>query len=92
MSCKFLVGLQDYNSFMLPRMTIRVKGTTGLLIAAALIVLTVVYPSPYRAFFREFFLISLGLGIVIAAALYLRNKYFPVREKDMENKRPLGLD
>jgi hypothetical protein len=77
---------------MLPRMTIRVKGTTGLLIAAALIVLTVVYPSPYRAFFREFFLISLALGIVIAAALYLRNKYFPVREKDMENKRPLGLD
>lgn len=77
-----------YNSSMLPRMTIRVKGTTGLLIAAALITVFLVYVPPYRAFL----LISLGLGIVIAAVLYLRNKYFPVKEKDIENKRPLGLD
>ena len=77
---------------MLPRMTIRVRGTTGLLIAAALIILAVVYPSPYRVFFREFFLISLGLGLIIAAIFYLRNKYFPVKEKDVENKRPLGLE
>jgi hypothetical protein len=73
---------------MLPRMTIRVKGTTGLLIAAAIIVVFLVYLPPYRAFL----LISLGLGVVIAIMLYLRNKYFPVREKDVENKRPLGLD
>jgi hypothetical protein len=73
-------------------MTFRVKGTTGLLIAAAIIVLAVLYPSAYRAFFREFFLISLGLGVVIAVVLYLRNKYFPVKEEDVENKRPLGLD
>jgi len=73
---------------MLPRMTIRVKGTTGLLIAAAIIIVFLVYLPPYRAFL----LISLGLGLIIAAILYLRNKYFPVREKDVENKRPLGLD
>jgi hypothetical protein len=73
---------------MLPRMTIRVKGTTGLLIAAAIIVVFLVYLPPYRAFL----LISLGLGVLIAIVLYLRNKYFPVREKDVENKRPLGLD
>jgi hypothetical protein len=73
---------------MLPRMTIRVKGTTGLLIAAAIIVVFLVYLPPYRAFL----LISLGLGVLIAIILYLRNKYFPVREKDVENKRPLGLD
>jgi len=73
---------------MLPQMTIRVKGTTGLVIAAALIIVFLIYVPPYR----KFFLISLGLGVVIAAILYLRNKYFPVKEKDVENKRPLGLD
>ena len=72
----------------MPRMTIRVKGTTGLLIAAAIILVFLVELPAYRVFFA----ISLGLGIVIAAILYLRNKYFPVREKDVENKRPLGLD
>lgn len=73
---------------MLPRMTFRVKGTTGLLIAAAIIVIFLVELPAYRAFF----LISLGLGIIVAVALYLRNKYFPVKEEDVENKRPLGLD
>src|SRR5262249_29256069 len=92
-SCKILWWVRrDYNNFMLPRMTIRVKGTTGLLIAAAFIVLLVVYPTAYRPFFRAFFFISVGLGIVIAAILYLRNKYLPVKEKDVENKRPLGLE
>ena len=78
----------DYNSLMLPRMTVRVKGTTGLLVAAALITVFLVYVPAYRLFF----LISLGLGVVIAAILYLRNKYVPVKEKDVENKRPLGLE
>lgn len=78
----------DYNSLMLPRMTVRVKGTTGLLVAAALITVFLVYVPAYRLFF----LISLGLGVIIAAILYLRNKYVPVKEKDVENKRPLGLD
>ena len=69
-------------------MAIRVKGTTGLLIAAVIIIVFLFALPAYRAFF----LISLGLGILIAGILYLRNKYFPVREKDVENKRPLGLD
>jgi hypothetical protein len=73
---------------MLPRMSIRVKGTTGLLIAAAIIIIFLVGLPAYRVFF----LISLGLGIVIAGLLYLRNKYYPVSDKDVENKRPLGLD
>ena len=79
---------QYYNSLMLPRMTVRVKGTTGLLVAAALMAVFFVYVPAYRAFF----VISLGLGVVIAAILYLRNKYVPVKEEDVENKRPLGLD
>ena len=61
---------------------------SALLIAAAIILVFLVELPAYRVFFA----ISLGLGIVIAAILYLRNKYFPVREKDVENKRPLGLD
>jgi hypothetical protein len=73
---------------MLPRMSIRVKGTTGLLVAAAIIIVFLVALPAYRAFFA----ISLGLGLIIAGILYLRNKYFPVSDKDVENKRPLGLD
>jgi hypothetical protein len=73
---------------MLPRMSIRVKGTTGLLVAAAIIIIFLVALPAYRAFFA----ISLGLGLIIAGILYLRNKYFPVSDKDVENKRPLGLD
>jgi len=73
---------------MMPRMTIRVKGTTGLLIAAAFIVVLLVVLPPYRIFL----LVSLGLGIGVAAVLYLRNKYFPVKEEDVANKRPLGLE
>ena len=43
--------------------------------------------------YRWFFLISVGIGIVVAAALYTWHKYVPVKEKDIENnKRPLGLD
>jgi hypothetical protein len=36
--------------------------------------------------------ISVGIGIIVAALLYLRNKYRPIREEDVETKRPLGLD
>ena len=73
---------------MLHRFSIRVRGTTGLLIAAVIIVVFLIALPAYRVFF----LISLALGIVIAALLYLRNKYFPVGDKEVENKRPLGLD
>jgi hypothetical protein len=73
---------------MLPRMSIRVKGTTGLLIAGAIIMFFLVALPAYRVFFA----VSLALGLVIAGLLYLRNKYFPVNDEDVENKRPLGLD
>ena len=72
---------------MLQRFSIRVRGTTGLLIAAVIIVVFLIALPAYRVFF----LISVALGIVIAALLYLRNKYFPVGDKEVENKRPLGL-
>jgi len=73
---------------MLPGMNISVKGTTGLIIAAVIIVAVLVSFPAYRAFFA----ISVGIGVVVAALLYLRNKYRPITDKDVENKRPLGLD
>ena len=69
-------------------MRIQIKGRTGLLIAAAIIVAVLVSFPAYRVFFA----ISVGIGIIVAALLYLRNKYRPIRGDDVENKRPLGLD
>ncbi len=64
------------------------KGTTGLLIAAVVIVAVLIgFPA-----YRPFFAISIGIGILVAGLLYLRNKYRPIRDEDVENKRPLGLD
>jgi len=72
---------------MLPPMTIHMKGTTGLIVAAVIIgVVLIAFPA-----YRLFFGISVGIGVIVAALLYLRNKYRPITDKDVENKRPLGL-
>ena len=65
------------------------KGTAALLLALGVVAgLLIEFPA-----YRWFFLVSLGIGIVVAAILYLWNKHVPVKEKDIENhKRPLGLD
>jgi hypothetical protein len=68
-------------------MRIRVKGTTGLLIAAAIMITVLIAFPAYRIFFA----ISVGIGIIVAGILYLRNKYRPIRDEDVNNKRPLGL-
>lgn len=68
-------------------MVIRVKGTTGLIIAAAIIITVLIAFPAYRVFFA----ISVGIGVIVATILYLRNKYRPISDKDIENKRPLGL-
>jgi apolipoprotein N-acyltransferase len=73
---------------MLPRMTIRVKGTTGLIVAAVIMIAVLIAFPAYRVFLA----ISLGIGIVVALVLHLRNKYRPIREEDVNRKRPLGLD
>lgn len=72
---------------MLPRMNIHVKGTTGLIVAAVIMVAVLIAFPAYRVFFA----ISVGIGVVVAGILYLRNKYRPITDKDVENKRPLGL-
>jgi dolichol kinase len=73
---------------MLPRMSIHVKGTTGLVVAGVIMVAVLIGFPAYRVFLG----ISLGIGIVVALILYLRNKYRPIRDEDVNNKRPLGLD
>jgi predicted Kef-type K+ transport protein len=70
-------------------MTIRVKGTTGLIVAAVIMVAVAVAFPAYRLFLA----VSIAIGLVVAGILYLRNKYSPIRDEDVENdKRPLGLD
>ena len=73
---------------MLPRISIPMKGATGLIVAAAIIAAVLISFPAYRVFFA----ISVGIGVVVAGLLYLRNKYRPITDKDVENKRPLGLD
>jgi hypothetical protein len=64
------------------------RGSTGLIAVAAVILILLIWLPAYR----WFFLISLGIGGIVAGILYFWNKYRPIKEKDVENKRPLGLD
>ena len=72
---------------MLPGMSISVKGTTGLIVAAVIIAVVLISFPAYRVFFA----ISVGIGVIVAGILYLRNKYRPITDEDIENKKPLGL-
>lgn len=65
------------------------RGKTGLLAAIAVVVVLLVGLPAYR----WFFLISVGIGIVIAGGLALWYKLRPIRETDVQNtKKPLGLE
>jgi uncharacterized membrane protein YesL len=66
---------------------VSMKGTTSLIVAAVVIAVVLLFLPAYRLFFG----ISVLIGIAVAGILYLRNKYFPVKEEDLDNKRPLGL-
>jgi hypothetical protein len=81
--------LQFHYCPMLPRMSIHVKGTTGLVVAAVIMIAVAIAYPPYWLILG----ICIGIGIVVALILYLRNKYSPIRDDDINNnKRPLGLD
>ena len=66
---------------------IPIRGTMAVLVAAIIVAVTLIWLPAYRLFFG----ISLGIGIVVAAILYLWHRLRPVKEEDIENKRPLGL-
>lgn len=67
---------------------IPVRGTAALTVALAIVAVTLIWLPAYRLFFA----ISLGIGVVVALALYLWHRFRPVRDEDVENKRPLGLN
>ena len=70
------------------RSGISIKGKSGLIVAVAVVaILLIAFPA-----YRWFFAISVGIGVLVAGSLYLWHKLRPIKEKDLENKKPLGLD
>jgi Na+/melibiose symporter-like transporter len=64
------------------------SGATGLIVAVGVVVVLLIALPAYR----WFFLISVGIGLLVAGILFLWYRFRPVREEDIENnKRPLGL-
>ena len=64
------------------------RGAAGLIVAIAVVLLLLIWLPAYR----WFFLISVGIGLVVAAILYLWHRLRPLQEDDVERKRPLGLE
>lgn len=64
------------------------KGAGALIIAVAVVVILLIAFPPYRLFF----LISIGIGVVIAGGLQLWHRLMPAKVDESENKRPLGLE
>lgn len=65
-----------------------VKGKTGLVVAVAVVaVLLIAFPA-----YRLFFVVSVAIGVIVAGGLFLWHKVRPIREEDLEDKKPLGLD
>jgi len=63
------------------------RGAGALLVAVAIVATLLVMLPAYR----WFFLISVAIGVGVAGILYLWNKYKPIKEEDVDHKRPLGL-
>jgi fatty acid desaturase len=63
------------------------KGPVSLIIAIAVVAALLIFLPAYRWIFA----ISVAIGIIFAAALYLWHKFNPIQEPEPDNKRPLGL-
>ena len=64
-----------------------IKGSAALIVAVAMVVVLLIALPAYRVFF----LFSLLIGVVIAGGLTWWHRAHPIKDKDVENKRPLGL-
>ncbi len=70
-----------------PRFGFGLKGSAALIVAIAVVAILLIAVPHYWLFF----LISVLIGIVIAGGLALWHKHRPLKDEDVENKRPLGL-
>ena len=70
-----------------PRLSLGLQGSAALFVAIVVVAILLITLPAYRVFF----LISLLIGIVIAGGLALWHKLRPIKDTDVENKRPLGL-
>ena len=69
------------------RVAFSLRGSAGLIVAILVVaVLLVTLPA-----YRWFFLVSALVGLVIAGVLSLWHKHHPIKDEDLEPKRPLGL-
>jgi hypothetical protein len=69
------------------RSRLPLRGTAGLIIAVGVVVVLLISFPAYRWFFA----ISAGIGVGVAGILFVWHKLRPIREEDVENRRPLGL-
>ena len=74
-----------------PRFSFGLKGFAAFLAAIAAIAIFLIAPRAYRLSFLLFLLISVLIGIVVAGGLTLWHRLRPIKEEDVNRKRPLGL-
>ena len=69
------------------RLSFGLQGSAALFVAIAVVVILLITLPAYRLFFA----ISVLIGLVIAGGLTLWHRCRPIKDEDVENKRPLGL-
>ena len=69
------------------RSGLSLRGSAGLIIAIVVVATLLIALPAYR----WFFLISVLIGLVIAVGLTVWHRLHPIKERDVETKRPLGL-
>jgi hypothetical protein len=70
-----------------PRLSLGLQGSAALVAAVAVVVILLISLPAYRLFF----LISVLIGLFIAGGLTLWHRLHPIKDVDVNNKRPLGL-
>jgi hypothetical protein len=70
-----------------PCLSFGLQGSAALFVAAAVVAILLIALPGYRLFF----LVSVLIGLVIAGGLALWHRTHPIKEVDVQNKRPLGL-
>jgi len=63
------------------------RGAAGLIVALAVVAILLIMLPAYR----WFFLISVGIGVVVWGILHFWHEHRPLKGEDVEHKKPLGL-